>query len=99
MTSIDVGTTTPEFEKLMGSPAVAAPAASAAPAAAGAATLSFFDQAPAAAATPAAATTASPDERRVTVVQRKLSAFVVQIDYLSLPEEKAPAGTEGEPKK
>jgi hypothetical protein len=67
--------------------------------AAGAATLSFFDQAPAAAATPAAATTASPDERRVTVVQRKLSAFVVQIDYLSLPEEKAPAGTEGEPKK
>jgi len=99
VTSIDVGTTTPEFEKLMGSPAVAAPAASAASAAAGAATLSFFDQAPAAAATPAAATTASPDERRVTVVQRKLSAFVVQIDYLSLPEEKAPAGTEGEPKK
>lgn len=98
VTSVDVATTTPEFEKLMGAPAAAAPAA-AAPAAAGAATLSFFDQAPAAAATPAAATTASPDERRVTVVQRKLSAFVVQIDYLSLPEEKAPAGTEGEPKK
>ena len=98
VTSIDVATTTPEFEKLMGAPAAAAPAA-AAPAAAGSATLSFFDQAPAAAATPAAATTASPEERRVTVVQRKLSAFVVQIDYLSLPEEKAPAGTEGEPKK
>ncbi len=99
VTSIDVGTTTPEFEKLMGAPAVAAASSAAAPAAAGAATLSFFDQAPAAAATPTAATTASPDERRVTVVQRKLSAFVVQIDYLSLPEEKAPAGTEGEPKK
>jgi len=100
VTSVDVGTTTPEFEKLMGSPAAAAPAAAAAaPAAAGAATLSFFDAAPAAAATPTAAAAASPDERRVTVVQRKLSAFVVQIDYLSLPEEKAAAGTEGEPKK
>ena len=100
VTSIDVGTTTPEFEKLMGSPAAAAPAAAAAaPAAAGAATLSFFDAAPAAAATPTPAAAASPDERRVTVVQRKLSAFVVQIDYLSLPEEKAAAGTEGEPKK
>lgn len=98
VTSIDVGVTTPEIEKLLGSaaPAAAAAAPAAAPAA-GAATLSFFEQAPAVAAAPAAGA-ASPDERRVTVVQRKLSAFVVQIDYLSVPEEKA-AGTEGEPKK
>ncbi len=98
VTSIDVSAAAPELEKIFGSAAsVAAPAASAAPAAANAATLSFFDQAPAAAATPAAA--ASPEERRVSVVQRKLSSFVVQIDYLSIPEEKAAAGTEGEPKK
>lgn len=100
VTSIDVATSTPEFEKLLGSATTAAApaAAAAAPAAASSATLSFFDAAPAAAAAPTAGA-ASPDERRVPVVQRKLSAFVVQIDYLSLPEEKAAAGTEGEPKK
>jgi len=38
-------------------------------------------------------------DQRVLVVPRKLSSFVVQIDYLSLPEEKLAAGTEGEPKK
>jgi hypothetical protein len=32
-------------------------------------------------------------------VQRKLSTFVVQVDYLSIPEEKPAAGAEGEPKK
>jgi len=84
VTSIDVSPSTTEFEKLLGAPP-AAPAAVAAPAATNAATLSFFDQAPAAAAPPAAA--ASPEERRVSVVQRKLSSFVVQIDYLSIPEE------------
>jgi hypothetical protein len=98
VTSVDVATTTPELEKLLGSATAAAPTAAAAPAAASSATLSFFDAAPAAAAAPTAGA-ASPDERRVPVVQRKLSAFVVQIDYLSLPEEKAAAGTEGEPKK
>jgi hypothetical protein len=98
VTSVDVGTSSPEFEKLLSAPAAfASPAATTTPAAAGAAALSFFDQAPAAAASSAAV--ASTEERRVTVVQRKLSAFVVQIDYLSLPEEKAAAGTEGEPKK
>jgi hypothetical protein len=35
----------------------------------------------------------------VLVVSRKLSSFVVQIDYLSIPEEKPPAAAEGEPKK
>ena len=98
VTSVDVGTSTPEFEKLLGAPApaFAAPGASSSPAAA-AATLSFFDQAPAAAATPDAG--ASPEERRITVVQRKLSTFVVQVDYLSVPEEKPAPGAEGEPKK
>jgi hypothetical protein len=38
-------------------------------------------------------------DQRVLVVPRKLSAFVVQIDYLSIPEEKPAAGAEGEPKK
>ncbi len=96
VTSIDVATTTPEMEKLLGSPSASVIAAPAAPSSA---TLSFFDQAPAAAAGSAAGAGAgAPDDRRVSVVKRKLSAFVVQIDYLSLPEEK-PAGTDGEPKK
>ena len=97
VTSVDVGTSSPEFEKLLGATAATAPAASASAPATGAATLSFFDQAPAAAAAPDAL--ASSEERRITVVQRKLSAFVVQIDYLSVPEDKPAAGTEGEPKK
>lgn len=90
VTSIDVATTSPETEKLLGSPSSSALAAPAAPSSA---TLSFFDQAPA-----AASAAGVPDDRRISVVKRKLSAFVVQIDYLSLPEEKA-AGTDGEPKK
>jgi hypothetical protein len=98
VTSIDVGTTTPEFEKLLSAPVTAAPTPGTPAAAPAAATFSFFDQAPApaTAATPSAA---APSDRRVPVVQRKLSAFIVQVDYLSLPEEKPAAGTEGEPKK
>jgi len=38
-------------------------------------------------------------DQRVLVVPRKLSSFVVQIDYLSIPEEKPAASAEGEPKK
>lgn len=103
VTTIDVGTAAPEYEKLLAAPAAAmpssaTPAAPAAPAAG--ATFNFFDQAPATAA-PAAVVpgAAVASERRVPVVQRKLSTFVVQVDYLSLPEEKPAAGSEGEPKK
>ena len=95
VTTIDVGTATPEYEKLLGAPAVIIPAASASAAPAAGASFNFFDQAPA----PAPAAAAAPAEPRVPVVQRKLSTFVVQVDYLSLPEEKPAAGTEGEPKK
>lgn len=97
VTSIDVGTTTPEYEKLLGAPAAAPAAIIAAPAPG--ASFNFFDQAPAAAPAAAGATAAVPAERRFPVVQRKFSSFVVQIDYLSVPEEKPAAGIEGEPKK
>jgi hypothetical protein len=105
VTTIDVGTATPELEKLLGASVVAMPSAATPAAPAAGASFNFFDQAPAAApgaaapAPGAAATAPAPSERRVPVVQRKLSTFVVQVDYLSLPEEKPAAGTEGEPKK
>jgi hypothetical protein len=57
----------------------------------------FADEgtAPASGAKPAAAQV----DQRVLVVPRKLSSFVVQIDYLSIPEEKPATSIEGEPKK
>ncbi|MEK0438722.1 MAG: hypothetical protein RL444_268 [Verrucomicrobiota bacterium] len=99
VTTIDVGTTTKETEKLLASPASLVPSAGPAPAVTGTPTLSFFDQAPADSAAPAGNAAVSAEEKRVQVVQRKLSTFVVQIDYLSIPEEKPAAGAEGEPKK
>jgi hypothetical protein len=101
VTTIDVGTTTKEIEKLLAAPLPLAPAAgpTPTPAAAGTPALSFFDQAPAdAAGASSGKGGASAEEKRIQVVQRKLSTFVVQVDYLSVPEEK-PAAAEGEPKK
>jgi hypothetical protein len=98
VTTIDVGTVSKEVEKQLAAPASLLPANGPSPVVAGTPVLSFFDQAPAASAagTPGAA---SAEDKRVPVVQRKLSAFLVQIDYLSVPEEKAANGVEGEPKK
>ena len=99
ITTIDVGQTTKEVEKLLSLSAapVVLPGA-AAPAAAPALLGGFFG-----ADEPVAANGAKPAapkvDQRVLVVPRKLSSFVVQIDYLSIPEEKSAAGAEGEPKK
>ena len=100
ITTIDVSLASKEVEKLLSVvsapsvlPGFAAPTA-AAPAALG----NFFaDEVapPAGGAKPAAAQV----DQRVLVVPRKLSSFVVQIDYLSIPEEKPVASAEGEPKK
>jgi len=101
VTTIDVGTTTKEVEKLLSAPTPLVPAAAGpSPVVVGTPALSFFDQAPAAAAgAPAGNAAASAEDKRVPVVQRRLSTFVVQVDYLSIPEEKPAAGVEGEPKK
>jgi hypothetical protein len=103
VTTIDVGTTTKEVEKLLSAPVALVPAAAAAagpsPVVVGTPALSFFDQAPAASAAAAGGNGASSEDKRVQVVQRKLSTFVVQVDYLSIPAEKPAAGVEGEPKK
>ena len=100
VTAIDVGTTTKEIEKLLSGPVPLALAAGPSPAAASAPALSFFDQAPADAAGAASGKgAASAEEKRIQVVQRKLSTFVVQVDYLSVPDEKPATVTEGEPKK
>ena len=72
------------------------PGAAPSPVVVGTPTLSFFDQAPAAAANGPAGAAASAEDKRVQVVQRKLSTFVVQVDYLSIPEEKPAAGAEGD---
>ena len=99
ITTIDVGLASKDVEKLLSvtaAPAAApgAPAPAAAPALLG----GFFG-----AEEPVAANGAKPAapqvDQRVLVVPRKLSTFVVQIDYLSIPEEKPAAGAEGEPKK
>jgi len=95
VTAIDVGTTTKEIEKLLSAPVPLAQAAAQSPKAAAPA-LSFFDQAPAEAAGSGAT---NGEEKRIQVVQRKLSTFVVQVDYLSVPDEKPAAAAEGEPKK
>jgi hypothetical protein len=99
ITTIDVGLASKDVEKLLSVTAAptAAPGA-AAPAAAPALLGGFFG-----AEEPVAANGAKPAapqvDQRVLVVPRKLSTFVVQIDYLSIPEEKPAAGAEGEPKK
>ena len=86
ITTIDVGLASKDVEKLL--------SVTAAPALLG----GFFG-----AEEPVAANGAKPAapqvDQRVLVVPRKLSTFVVQIDYLSIPEEKPAAGAEGEPKK
>ena len=99
ITTIDVGLASKEVEKLLSAaapsvlPGFAAPTA-VTPAGPG----NFFADegtAPASGAKPAAAQV----DQRVLVVPRKLSSFVVQIDYLSIPEEKPATSIEGEPKK
>lgn len=101
VTTIDVGTAAKEVEKLLSaSGVVAPPVAGPSPVVVSTPALSFFEQAPAASAgAPAANDGAPAEDKRVQVVQRKLSTFVVQVDYLSIPEEKPAAGVEGEPKK
>lgn len=98
ITSIDVGLVSKEVEKLLST--VSVPSASpgaATPAAAAPAFGNIFNEEPVAAN---GAKPAGPQaDQRVLVVPRKLSSFVVQIDYLSIPEAKPAASAEGEPKK
>lgn len=97
ITTIDVGLASKEAEKLLATSGLPGAAANAAAPAAAPAFGNFFggeEAAPAAGAKPVAVV-----DTRTLVVPRKLSAFVVQIDYLSIPEEKPAAAAEGEPKK
>ena len=98
ITTIDVGLASKEVEKLLSiSAAPSALPGAAAPAAAPAVLGGFFG-----AEEPVATNGTKPAtpqvDQRVLVVPRKLSSFVVQIDYLSIPEKPA-AAAEGEPKK
>ena len=99
ITTIDVGLPAKETEKLLATGSVTS-ASSALPAAAAPSLLGGFFGAeePVTPATGGKASVTSED-KRVLVVPRKLSSFVVQIDYLSIPEEKPAAAAEGEPKK
>ena len=100
ITTIDVGLAPKDFEKLLASSVAPAalPGAAASVAAAPSALGGFFG-----AEEPVAVSGSKPAaslvDQRVLVVPRKLSSFVVQIDYLSIPEEKPAASAEGEPKK
>lgn len=98
ITTIDVGLANKETEKTLSASTAAASAAaasSAAPALLG----GFFGAEEPAVPVKGAKPSASLEDKRVLVVPRKLSSFVVQIDYLSIPEEKPAAAAEGEPKK
>jgi len=99
ITTIEVGLASKEFEKLLANSAApgALPGASAAVAAPSVLGGFFGAEEPVAVNGSKPAT--SPVDQRILVVPRKLSSFVVQIDYLSIPEEKPAAGAEGEPKK
>lgn len=100
ITTIDVGLATKDVEKLLSAPvAAAALPGAAAPAAAPALLGGFFGAEEPAAPVNGAKPAGPQADQRVLVVPRKLSSFVVQIDYLSIPEEKPAAGAEGEPKK
>jgi hypothetical protein len=83
ITTIDVGLANKETEKLL----------------VGALLGGFFGAEEPAVPAKGAKPAASLEDKRVLVVPRKLSSFIVQIDYLSIPEEKPAAAAEGEPKK
>jgi hypothetical protein len=97
ISSIDVGVSTPEVQKLLSAPSALSPAVAATAAATPSVLGNFFRDEPVAPAN--GAKPASAEDKRVLVVPRKLSTFVVQVDYLSIPEEKPAAPAEGEPKK
>jgi len=100
ITTIDVGLASKELEKLLATSV--APVALSGAAASGAsapAVLGGFFGAEEPVAVSGAKPATSLVDQRVLVVPRKLSSFVVQIDYLSIPEEKPAASAEGEPKK
>ncbi len=94
VTSIEVNTPKPEEIKLLAvaAPVVATTTTPGAAASSGADLSSFFGGS----GTSGGAKPAAPKEDRVVVVKEDPSEFIVQFDYLTIPEEKAP---EGEPKK
>ncbi|MFM7743574.1 MAG: hypothetical protein ACKO8X_08840, partial [Verrucomicrobiota bacterium] len=93
ITAIDVAVASKETEKLLASPVSFVSGSATAPAPG---PLSFFaEETPVA----GAAKPATVEDKRVPVVMRKLSSFFVQVDYLSIAEEKPPVSAEGEPKK
>jgi hypothetical protein len=99
ITTIDVGLASKEVEKLLSSGSAQVGSAAAPVAAAPSALGGFFGAEEPAPVANGAKPAGPQADQRVLVVPRKLSAFVVQIDYLSIPEEKPAAGAEGEPKK
>jgi hypothetical protein len=91
---VEVRLPTPEITKAIG--IIAGPAAPGAPAVAN--LPGFFAEDTAASASKARPAGATPKDVRTLVFKESPSEFIVQIDYLSIPEEKPPA-PEGEAKK
>ena len=96
VTAVEVGTPTADMLKLLGSaPTVVSPSAPTAPTAVS--SLPGFFTADAAAATNTKAAAPAPKEERKVVIRQAPAKFTVQIDYLTVVEDKPAA--EGEPKK
>ena len=96
ITGVQVAPTSKETEKLLAGPVALTPVVNGTPAPI-AGPLSFFAEETPDAGAPK--TAVSTEDKRITVVQRTLSAFVVQIDYLSVVEDKPAASAEGETRK
>ena len=94
ITSVEVRLPAPEITKAIG--IIAAPGAPAAPAVTN--LPGFFAEDTAASASKARTSGSTPKDVRTLVFKETPSEFIVQIDYLSIPEEK-PAAPEGEAKK
>lgn len=94
ITSVEVRLPAPEITKAIG--IIAAPGASATPAVTN--LPGFFTEDTAASASKARTPGTTPKDVRTLVFKETPSEFIVQIDYLSIPEEK-PAAPEGEAKK
>jgi hypothetical protein len=86
ITAVAVAPATKDNEKLLEGPVPAAGNGAGAPS--GPPPAFFAEEAPTAGA--------SKEDKRIPVVQRKLSAFTVQVDYLSVVDEKPAANAEGE---
>jgi len=98
ITLVEVGLASKEMEKLLAAPVALAVASADINPAAPAFTGGFFGNEDPVPVVGGAKSAGPSADQRILVVPKKLSTFIVQIDYLSIPEVKPAATAEGDPK-